>query len=173
MFSFCGLLKNEALLVLSFSICSLDNEFAHPVLTVVHLASVALSALGLDASVLHDELYLVIRPALVRSGLVDGDVEVQLFEISLSLGLLSVLARSGLATRVVRLTLRVGNVQVLNKRLLALVLGSVVTAAQVSLLNIVALKDSSHFCVDSIDTVDLALSPLNVHRVVSVLHLVT
>ena len=57
----------------------MDNEFAHPVFTVVHLASVALSTLGLDASVLHDELYLMIRPALVRSSLVDADVEVQLF----------------------------------------------------------------------------------------------
>ena len=87
MFSFNGLLKDEALLILSFGIRSLDNEFSHPVFAVIHLTGVALSTLGLDACVLHNKLYLVISSTLVRSSFVDSDIEVQLFEISLSLGL--------------------------------------------------------------------------------------
>lgn len=123
------------------------------------MAGVALLTLEWGTQVFYDELYLVVGLSLVGSRFVRFSHAV------------SILGWSRSTARAVRLALvGVRTVHVLNERFFGLVRA---TIAEVALLEVVSFDDPSDFGVDSVNAVDLALSPLNMDRVVSMLNLVT
>ena len=157
-----------------------------PVIVVGKLAGVtSLLAFRRSTAIINDEIYLVLSVAPMRGCFTGNKIDVDLLESSLSFVAtpvdIIVFCWSGLATRGSRLILRVRGIQVSDERLFALVLRVVITAAEVTLFEyhtaLVFMNrlfyHSADFRVDSVNSIDLSLSPFYMHRVITILDLIT